>query len=187
MDCFLNFRAVVCLIIFSHVVVNKLSSDSDLPAGARSCTAPPGGYSPSSPGAGPGNKPSEGQSAPSRTGPGDQGEGSPPEGQMPGGTGIRNFYFLKKNTYSFLSACFFLVFHRCWLSKSSLTRRRGDSKRISIRCFNPECRQGYQQLYVSSYSHTQKHTNSLLKHLTPPNSSTRAHRITLICRKETQQ
>lgn len=66
----------------------ELSSGPNLPVGALSCTAPPGGDSPPSPGAGFGDGSSEGQSAPSRGGLGDQGEGPSPEGQMPGGTGI---------------------------------------------------------------------------------------------------
>lgn len=64
-----------------------MSAGPDLTAGARSHTAPPGGDSPPSPGAGGGDGASEGQSAASRARPGDPGEGPPAEGQRSGGAG----------------------------------------------------------------------------------------------------
>lgn len=64
-----------------------MSAGPDLTAGARSCTAPPGGDSPPSPGAGGGDGASEGQSAASGARSGEPGEGPPAEGQRSGGAG----------------------------------------------------------------------------------------------------
>lgn len=74
--------------IFNYINSCELSSGPNLPVGALSHTAPPGGDSPPSPGVGFRDGSSQRQSAPSRESLGDEGEGPSPEGQMPGRTGI---------------------------------------------------------------------------------------------------
>lgn len=76
------------ILVFDHINPHELFAGPNLPAGAHTRTAPPGGDSPPSPGAGFGDGPSERQSAASGAGAGEQGEGPSPEGQMPGRAGI---------------------------------------------------------------------------------------------------
>lgn len=93
---------------------------SYIPTGAFSGTAPPGGDSAPSPGVGFGDRASEREPAPSRAGLRDKGEGSPAEGQMPGGAGIQTITacVCQENisvitSPGFLFVCLFHFSHRC--------------------------------------------------------------------------
>lgn len=104
---------------FNSINSCELSPGPDLPAGALSYTAPPGGDSPPSPGVGFGHGSSERQQASRRAGLGDQGEGTSPEGQMPGGAGsvdhlLGRSFFCATGLFMSVYLCvstFFFVFY----------------------------------------------------------------------------